>query len=33
MRSLNHQVQLADAAVQTQMTLVLTAVDKPLPGG
>ena len=32
MRSLDHQVQLADAAVQTQMTLVRTAVDAPLPG-
>jgi hypothetical protein len=32
MRSFNHRVQLADAAVQTEMKLVLTAVDAPLPG-
>ncbi len=32
MRSFDHQVQLADAAVQTQMKLVLAAVDAPLPG-
>jgi hypothetical protein len=32
MRSFNHQVQVADAAVQTEMTLVRTAVDAPLPG-
>ena len=31
MRSFDHQVQLADAAVQTQMKLVLNAVDTPLP--
>jgi hypothetical protein len=31
MRSFNHQVQLADAAVQTQMRLVRNAVDTPLP--
>jgi hypothetical protein len=33
LRSFNHQVQLADAAVQTEMKLVLAAVDAPLPGG
>jgi hypothetical protein len=32
LRSFNHQVQVADAAVQTEMKLVLTAVDAPLPG-
>ena len=32
LRSFNHQVQLADAAVQTEMKLVLAAVDAPLPG-
>jgi len=32
MRSFDHQVQIADAAVQTEMKLVLTAVDTPLPG-
>jgi hypothetical protein len=32
MRSFDHQVQVADAAVQTEMKLVLTAVDTPLPG-
>ena len=31
MRSFDHQVQVADAAVQTEMKLVLTAVDAPLP--
>jgi hypothetical protein len=31
LRSFNHQVQLADAAVQTEMKLVRTAVDTPLP--
>ncbi len=31
MRSFDHQVQLADAAVQTEMQLVLNAVDTPLP--
>ena len=31
MRSFNHRVQLADAAVQTQMRLVRNAVDTPLP--
>jgi hypothetical protein len=31
MRSFDHQVQLADAAVQTQMRLVRNAVDTPLP--
>ena len=30
MRSFNHQVQLADAAVQTEMKLVRTAVGAPL---
>ena len=32
LRSFNHRVQLADAAVQTEMKLVRTAVDAPLPG-
>ena len=32
LRSFNHRVQLADAAVQTEMKLVLAAVDAPLPG-
>ena len=32
LRSFDHQVQAADAAVQTEMKLVLTAVDAPLPG-
>jgi hypothetical protein len=32
LRSFNHRVQLAVAAVQTEMTLVRTAVDAPLPG-
>jgi hypothetical protein len=32
LRSFNHPVQLADAAVQTEMTLVRTAIDAPLPG-
>ena len=32
LRSFNHRLQLADAAVQTEMTLVRTAVDAPLPG-
>jgi hypothetical protein len=32
MRSFDHRVQLADAAVQTEMTRVRTAVDTPLPG-
>ena len=32
MRSFDRRVQLADAAVQTEMTLVRTAVDAPLPG-
>jgi hypothetical protein len=31
MRSFNHRVQLADAAVQTQMRLVRDAVNTPLP--
>jgi hypothetical protein len=31
MRSFDHQVQLADAAVQTEMRLVRNAVDTPLP--
>ena len=31
MRSFDHQVQLADAAVQTQLRLVRNAVDTPLP--
>ena len=31
LRSFNHRVQLADAAVQTEMRLVRTAVDTPLP--
>jgi hypothetical protein len=31
MRSFNHQVQLANAAVQTEMKLVRAAVDAPLP--
>ena len=31
LRSFDHRVQLADAAVQTEMTLVRTAVDAPLP--
>jgi hypothetical protein len=32
LRSFNHRLQLADAAVQTEMTLVRSAVDAPLPG-
>jgi hypothetical protein len=32
MRAFNHQVQLANAAVQTETALVRTAVDAPLPG-
>ena len=32
MRSFDHRVQLADAAVQNEMKLVLAAVDAPLPG-
>ena len=32
LRSFNHQVQVADAAVATQMKLVTAAVDAPLPG-
>jgi hypothetical protein len=32
LRSFNHRVQLADAAVQTDMKLVRAAVDAPLPG-
>jgi len=32
LRSLNHQVQLADAAVASEMKLVAAAVDAPLPG-
>ena len=32
LRSFNHRLQLANAAVQTEMTLVRTAVDAPLPG-
>ena len=32
LRSFNHRLQLAAAAVQTEMTLVRTAVDAPLPG-
>lgn len=31
MRSFNHQVQLADAAVATQMRLLRAAIDTPLP--
>jgi hypothetical protein len=31
LRSFNHRVQLADAAVATQMKLVAAAVDAPLP--
>jgi len=31
MRSFNHRVQVARAAVQTEMTLVRQAADKPLP--
>jgi hypothetical protein len=31
MRSFDHRVELADAAVQKEMTLVRTAVDTPLP--
>jgi uncharacterized membrane protein len=32
LRSFNHRLQLANAAVQTEMTLVRTAIDAPLPG-
>ena len=32
LRSFDHQVQLADAAVETEMKLVAAAVDAPLPG-
>jgi hypothetical protein len=32
MRAFDHRVQLADAAVQKEMTLVRRAVDAPLPG-
>jgi hypothetical protein len=32
MRSFNHRVELADAAVQNEMKLVRAAVDAPLPG-
>ena len=32
LRSFSHQVQLANAAVQTEMKLVAAAVDAPLPG-
>jgi hypothetical protein len=32
LRSFNRQIQLANAAVQKEMTLVRTAVDAPLPG-
>jgi hypothetical protein len=32
LRSFNHQVQVANAAVQTEMKLVQAAVDAPLPG-
>jgi hypothetical protein len=32
LRSSSHQVQLANAAVQTEMKLVAAAVDAPLPG-
>ena len=32
LRSFNHQVQVADAAVATEMKLVTAAVDAPLPG-
>lgn len=32
MQSFDRRVELADAAVQTEMTLVRTAVDAPLPG-
>ena len=32
LRSFDHRVQLANAAVQTEMKLVRTAVDAPLPG-
>jgi hypothetical protein len=31
LRSFNHRIQLADAAVQNEMRLVRTAVDTPLP--
>jgi len=31
MRSFNHRVQLADAAVQARMKLLRTAIDTPLP--
>jgi hypothetical protein len=31
LRSFSHRIQLADAAVQTEMRLVRTAVDTPLP--
>jgi len=32
LRSFDHRVQLANAAVQAEMKLVVTAVDTPLPG-
>jgi hypothetical protein len=32
LRSFDHQVQVANAAVQTEMKLVQAAVDAPLPG-
>ena len=32
LRSFNHRVQVAEAAVQTEMRLVAAAVDAPLPG-
>jgi hypothetical protein len=32
LRSFNHQVQLADAAFETETKLVAAAVDAPLPG-
>ena len=32
LRSFNRQVQLADAAVETELKLVAAAVDAPLPG-
>jgi hypothetical protein len=32
LRSFDHRIQLADAAVQTETRLVRTAVDAPLPG-
>jgi hypothetical protein len=32
LRSFNHRVQVAEAAVQTEMRLVAAALDAPLPG-